>query len=86
MQYISKKKPQLGREDLAPMLEKKAICEVNLLNWEACFLSSISLVLKKGKGKGPVINWRELNGHIMYGYFKGPNSKKVTSIQNSEDV
>jgi hypothetical protein len=80
MPYISKEKPQLGREDIAPMLEKKAICEVNLLNWEAGFLNPISLVLKKGEGEGPVINLSELNGHMMYGHCKGPNSdNKVTS-------
>jgi hypothetical protein len=59
MPYISKEKPQLGRENIAPMLEKKAICEVKLLNWEAGFLNPISLVLIKGKRKGPVINLRE---------------------------
>jgi hypothetical protein len=33
------------------MLEKKAISEVNLFNWEVGFLNPISLVLKRGEGK-----------------------------------
>jgi hypothetical protein len=47
MPYISK---ELEREDVATMLEKKAICDVNLLNWEVGFLNPISLVFKKGEG------------------------------------
>jgi hypothetical protein len=51
MPYISKEKPQFGRENISPMLEKRAICEVKLLNWEAGFLNPIYLVLQKGEGE-----------------------------------
>jgi hypothetical protein len=34
----------LGREDIAPMLKKIAISEVNQLNWEVSFLNPVSQV------------------------------------------